>query len=135
MFLAITNTMSWIIAIVLGIVLGLLIASNKSKEYDKNIIYLIPEEFRLNMRKGQLLDIRKDEAYNAGHINGSRNFPKRSSFQNLHLLRIDQAVFLYGQTDRGTIRSVAKKFVRKGYKPIYVLKGGLKGWEFPLKTK
>ncbi len=134
MFIAITNTLSWVIAIVLGIVLGLLIASNKGKEYDKNIIFLVPEEFRNNMRKGQLLDIRKEESFDAGRINGSRNFPGRSAFQNLHQLRTDQAVFLYADSDWGKIRRVAKKFVRKGYKPVYILRGGFANWEFNVKT-
>ncbi len=127
-----TSITTWLIPIALGIILGLLIASRKNNDYTK-IIYLEPEEFRLNMRKGQLLDIRKDDEFKKGRINGSRNFPKRSAFQNLHLLRNDQAIFLYADKDHGMIKSVAKKFIKKGYSPVYILKGGFENWEFTVK--
>ena len=85
------------------------------------------------MRKGQLLDLRGENDFSSERINGSRNFPKRSLFQSLSKIRRDQAVFLYDKTGSGLVRSVAKKLIRKGYRPIYVLKGGLDTWTFPLK--
>jgi len=129
MFLALSDVMNWALPISLGLLIGYFIAT-RDKSSGDSIIYMEAEEFRSNMRKGQLVDIRKEEQYSESKINGSRNFPKRQLLQNLFKIRADQAVFIYADTDRGTIRSVAKKLVKKGYKPIYILKGGFTNWPF-----
>jgi len=129
MFLALSDVMQWALPISLGLLIGYFIAT-RDKSGGDNIIYMEAEEFRSNMRKGQLIDVRTEEQYNESKILGSRNFPKRQLLQNLFKIRTDQAVFLYADTDRGTIRSVAKKLVKKGYKPIYILKGGFTNWPF-----
>lgn len=129
MFLALSDVMQWALPISLGLLIGYFIAT-RDKSGGDNIIYMEAEEFRSNMRKGQLIDVRSEEQYNESKILGSRNFPKRQLLQNLFKIRTDQAVFLYADTDRGTIRSVAKKLVKKGYKPIYILKGGFTNWPF-----
>lgn len=123
----------WIWPIVLGISLGLLIAYARNRKGKGSYLLLDAEEFRKNMRRGQLIDIRPEDAYQEEKINGSRNYPKKQVFQNLYLLRTDQPIFLYGQADNGPVKSVAKKLLRKGYYPVYVLKGGLKDWPFPKK--
>lgn len=129
MFLALSDVMNWALPISLGLLIGYFIAT-RDKSSGESIIYMDAEEFRSNMRKGQLVDIRKEEQYSESKINGSRNFPKRQLLQNLFKIRTDQAVFLYADTDRGTIRRVAKKLAKKGYKPIYILKGGFTNWPF-----
>lgn len=129
MFLALSDVMQWALPISLGLLIGYFIAT-RDKSGGDNIIYMEAEEFRSNMRKGQLIDVRTEEQYNESKILGSRNFPKRQLLQNLFKIRTDQAVFLYADTDRGTIRRVAKKLVKKGYKPIYILKGGFTNWPF-----
>jgi rhodanese-related sulfurtransferase len=130
MFLAIKD---WLWPILLGTSLGLLLAYLRNRRSSGTIIYLEAEEFRKNMRRGQLIDVRNEEDYKQEKINGSRNYPKKSIFQNLYLLRADQPVFIYGQTDKGLTTRVGKKLKRKGYRPVYVLKGGLKDWPFPKK--
>ncbi|MFO7969299.1 MAG: rhodanese-like domain-containing protein [Bacillota bacterium] len=130
MFLAITE---WILPVVLGLSLGLLIAFSKNKKKQGGLLYLDPEEFRKNMRRGQLIDIRSEEDYNKEKINGSRNYPKKSIFQNLYLIRADQPIFLYHDKDSGLVKKVGKKLMRKGYNPVYVLKGGLDNWPFKKK--
>ena len=85
------------------------------------------------MRRGQLIDIRPKDDYQKEKINGSRNYPKKDVFQNLYLIRSDQPIFLYGQHDQGLVKKVGNKLMRKGYQPIYVLKGGLESWPFPKK--
>ncbi len=132
MFLA--SVLEWILPIGIGLLVGVLISTRKKFDYSK-IIELTPEEFRLNMRKGQLLDIRTEELYKSKKINGSRNFPKKSVFQNMHKLRKDQAVFLYDESNSYLARTVAKKFIKKGFRPIYLLKGGLDSWPFNLKEE
>jgi len=123
----------WIWPIVLGISLGLLIAYARNKKDKGSYLLLEADEFRKNMRRGQLIDIRPEDAYNQEKINGSRNYPKKQVFQNLYLLRTDQPIFLYGSKDNGTVKKVAKKMLRKGYYPVYVLKGGLEDWPYPKK--
>lgn len=130
MFLAIND---WLWPILLGTSLGLVLAFLRNRKSSGQIIYLDSEEFRKNMRRGQLIDIRKENDYKEEKINGSRNYPKKTVFQNLYLLRADQPIFLYGETDKGPVSSVGKKLKRKGYQPVYVLKGGLKDWPFPKK--
>ncbi len=129
MFLATTDFMSWAIPIAVGLFIGYLIATRGKGNKDK-IMSMEAEEFRANMRKGQLIDIRKVEAFENERINGSRNFPGRDVFANLFKLRNDQAVFLYANKDRGTIRTVANKLVKKGYMPVYILKGGFDTWPY-----
>lgn len=123
----------WLWPILLGTSLGLLLAYFRNRRSKGTLIFLEAEEFRKNMRRGQLIDIRKASDYNNEKINGSRNYPKRTIFANLFLLRADQPVFIYGDTDKGVVRAVAKKLKRKGYNPVYVLKDGLNNWPFPKK--
>ena len=129
MFLAEFNITEWILPISLGILVGALIAFKRNSGSVK-LIYLNPEEFRANMRKGQLIDIRDKEAYEKEKINGSRNFPKRELLGNLFKIRADQPVFLYGDTDKGKVKAVGKKLMKKGYRPVYVLKDGFLNWPF-----
>jgi rhodanese-related sulfurtransferase len=134
MFLATTSIWSWILPIGLGLVFGLLIALRKNHDY-KQIILLSAEDFRKNMRKGQLIDIRKSSEFEIKKISGSRNFQKMSLFASLHKIRKDQPIFLYDDTNALHLRAVARKLIRKGYHPVYVLKLGLTGWTYPLKEE
>lgn len=133
MFLALTNVLNWVLPIVLGLFIGYLIATRRGEGTKDAILSLEAEEFRLNMRKGQLIDIRKDDLYKDGHINGARNFSKREILQNLFKLRKDQAIFLYDQNESSKVKSLARKLVKKEYKPIYILKGGFDNWSFIVK--
>lgn len=131
-FLAETNVWQWILPIALGLMVGVLFSMRRKHDYSQ-VIILEAEEFRQNMRKGQLVDIRKEEDYKARKINGSRNYPKGSIFQNLSRFRKDQAIFIYDEAQTAAIKSLAKKLIRKGFRPVYILKGGLKDWNFTLK--
>jgi rhodanese-related sulfurtransferase len=129
MFLTDSGITSYILPIVLGIGIGLLFAFRKNSKSLK-ITYLTAEDFRSNMRKGQLVDIRSKEDFTKERINGSRNYPNKDIFQSLHLFRADQPVFLYANSDKGTVKTVAKKLLKKGFKPVYVLIGGLDNWPY-----
>ena len=133
MLLALTDVLNWVLPIGLGLFIGFLLATRNKSDTKNNLITLEPEEFRNNMRKGQLIDIRNELDYKAGHINGSRNFPKREILASLFKLRADQAVFLYGSTDKGQVKRLASKLIRKGYHPVYILKGGFENWSFTVK--
>jgi len=129
MFLATEDLLSWAVPIAIGLFIGYLIATRGKGKSDQ-VMTMEAEEFRANTRKGQLVDIRKSDKFETEKINGSRNFPGRDVFAGLFKLRNDQAIFLYSDSDKGAIKSVAKKLVKKGYMPVYILKGGFKEWSF-----
>ena len=130
-----SDVMGWLLPISLGILLGVFLATRKNKGEKEQIIVLDAEEFRKNMRKGQLIDIRPEENFQEKRINGSRNFPKKAIFSSLHQIRDDQPIFIYDDTQRGLVGRVAKKLLKKGYRPVYVLRDGLEEWPFPVKKK
>jgi len=130
MFLAIQDVLNWLLPVLLGLFIGFLIATRKNSNVGDNVVTMSPEEFSQNMRKGQLIDIRSEDDFHSGKILGSRNFPKRSILGSLFKLRNDQAVFIYGNSDHGQISHVAKKLVKKGYRPVYILKGGIENWPY-----
>lgn len=92
------------------------------------------EEFKEIMRKGQIIDVREKDAFDAGHILGARNIPY-STFKQVHSsLRKDLPVFLYDQKKTLSIRS-ANILRKNGYTDIYILKGGYNGWTGKIKKK
>ncbi len=124
----------WLLPISVGLFAGVLISTRKRVDLTQ-LVTLDPEEFRLNMRKGQLVDIRKEEDYKKSKVNGSRNFPKRSIFSQIHKMRKDQAVFIIGSVKGINPKSVAKKLIKKGFRPVYILRGGIENWPFILKEE
>ena len=125
--------MDWrllIIAIILGIILGLFIMM--CRESKKAVVNLSEKEFVENMRKGQLVDLRKKEEFDQGHINGARNIPFVMLTRNPGKLRRDLPIYLY--CEKGKIcKRAALVLYGKGYENIYQLEGGLTNWTGPLK--
>lgn len=125
--------MDWrllIIAIILGIILGLFIMMRR--ESKKAVVNLSEKEFVENMRKGQLVDLRKKEEFDQGHINGARNIPFVMLTRNPGKLRRDLPIYLY--CEKGKVcRRAALVLYGKGYENIYQLEGGLTNWTGPLK--
>ena len=125
--------MDWrllIIAIILGIILGLFIMMRR--ESKKAVVNLSEKEFVENMRKGQLVDLRKKEEFDQGHINGARNIPFVMLTRNPGKLRRDLPIYLY--CEKGKVcKRAAVVLYGKGYENIYQLEGGLTNWTGPLK--
>lgn len=125
--------MDWrllIIAIILGIILGLFIMMRR--ESKKAVVNLSEKEFVENMRKGQLVDLRKKEEFDQGHINGARNIPFVMLTRNPGKLRRDLPIYLY--CEKGKVcKCAALVLYGKGYENIYQLEGGLTNWTGPLK--
>ena len=115
----------WSIAIaaVLGLGLGWLMMRNRDADFSR-ISILNREDFIGNMRKGQLVDIRKTAEYEEDRIKGARNFHPRQLTAKVSRLRKDQPVYLYCQNGKKSKR-VAKNLIRKNYHLVYVLDGGL----------
>ena len=125
--------MDWrllMIAIILGIILGLFIMMRR--ESKKAVVSLSEKEFVENMRKGQLVDLRKKEEFDQGHINGARNIPFVMLTRNPGKLRRDLPIYLY--CEKGKVcKRAALVLYGKGYENIYQLEGGLTNWTGPLK--
>ncbi|MFP4078955.1 MAG: rhodanese-like domain-containing protein [Candidatus Izemoplasmataceae bacterium] len=120
--------MEQFIGIVLPLLAGFMIgyilwrAHQKSPDAVKELEW---DDFRRTMRKGQLVDIRKKEKAEKDKIKGARVFsPGRLKSKYQTKVPKDQAVYLYCDNGRKSKR-VAKTLARKGFKEIYVLKGGL----------
>ncbi len=128
------TVIEWLAPVAGGLLIGLLYATRKTVD-PSQLIMLDVEDFRLNMRKGQLIDIRSEADFLQKHISGARNFPKKSIVSNLSKLRADQAVFIVGYPPKAATYSLAKKLYKKGLHPIYILKHGLDDWKYPLKEE
>jgi len=100
----------------------------------RNVKFLNEDEFALGMRKGQLIDVRKKDEFNQGHINGSRNIPLGMLIKSISKLRNDQPVYLVCASDKVSKRATML-LVSKNFTNIYALKGGITNWGKPLKTK
>ena len=117
---------SAIIAIVLGVGIGLLIVARKN--VDHSTIHIInKKDFRSNMRKGQLIDVRKKDEYNQNKIKGARNFKVGQISGKFSKLRRDQSIYIYCNNGRKSHRA-AKKMTKQGFKNIYVLKDGFNNY-------
>lgn len=126
--------MNWpllIVAILLGLVIGLWITMRR--EAKKSVKNLNETEFVDQMRKGQLIDLRKKEEFEQGHINGARNIPFALLTRNPGRLRKDLPIYLY--CEKGKVSKRAALVLHgKGYENIYQLEGGLTTWTGPLKA-
>ncbi|MDO4813894.1 MAG: rhodanese-like domain-containing protein [Gemella sp.] len=91
-------------------------------------------EFKQNIRKVQLIDIREKTEFTYAHINGARNIPfSQLSFKYSSLLK-DKPIYLCDKN--GALAPRAAYTLKKhGYTDIYMLKNGLQSWEENLKTK
>lgn len=90
------------------------------------------EEFRKNLRKVQLIDVRENDEYNAGHILGARNIPFFEIKQRHVELRKDQPIYLYEDGKYAAYRA-AIQLKKHGFEDLYVLKDGFKKWEGRIK--
>lgn len=92
------------------------------------------EEFKQNMRRSQIVDVRGKDEFDAGHILGARNIPYLQMKQRVNELRKDQPIYLYDEKKAlsGKAAIVLKK---EGYKDLYILKGGYADWDGKIKRK
>lgn len=92
------------------------------------------DEFKQNMRKAQIVDVRGKDDFDAGHILGARNMPYMQMKQRAGELRNDQPIYLYD--DKKTMSYRAALLLKKqGYNDLYVLKDGYEKWDGKIKRK
>ncbi|WP_017472297.1 rhodanese-like domain-containing protein [Amphibacillus jilinensis] len=98
----------------------------------KIITTLTESEFKEGYRKAQLIDVREQKEYDAGHIWGARNIPVTQLKQRQKELRKDMPLYLYCQSGSRSSRA-AWLLYKNGYKELYDLKGGFKQWKGKIK--
>ena len=124
---------TWMIILIVAVVIILLFLLNGYRNM-RNVTSLPEEEFKKNLRKVQLIDLREKEKYEYGHIMGARNIPMMNFSMKMNSLRKDQPIYLYDQNGRLPIRA-AKMLRKKGYTDIYMLKNGISKWTGKIKSK
>lgn len=90
------------------------------------------EDFKKNLRKVQLIDVREKDEYDVGHILGARNIPFYEIKQRYVELRKDQPIYLYEDGKYAAYRA-AIQLKKNGFEDLYVLKDGYKNWEGRIK--
>jgi len=114
------------------VILGIVFISRRSLK--KSSTRLTEQEFAAVMRKGQLIDVRKKDDFEQGHINGSRNIPLAMLTKSMSRLRGDQPIYLVCADGKLSQRA-AVVLTSKNFTQIYSLDGGISAWSKPLKTK
>ncbi len=124
------------ILITIGVILVVLIAyiGINAMRLKKAVTNLTQEQFIEGYRKAQLIDVREQKEFDAGHILGARNVPSTALRQRSKEIRPDLPVYLYCQNTGRSAR--AALFLKKrGFNQIYQLEGGFRNWTGKIKTK
>lgn len=100
----------------------------------KAVTELNQEAFQQGLRKAQVIDLREKADYDYGHVNGARNIPMTMFRQRYQGLRKDQPIYLIDANGIASYRA-ARTLKKKGYKELYMLKGGYKKWTGKIKSK
>ncbi|MGG2073239.1 rhodanese-like domain-containing protein [Lysinibacillus irui] len=124
------------ILITIGVVLVVIIAyiGIKALRLKKAVTNLTQEQFIEGYRKAQLIDVREQKEFDAGHILGARNVPSTTLRQRYKEIRPDLPVYLYCQ-NTGRSSRAALFLKKRGYNQIYQLQGGFKTWTGKIKAK
>ncbi len=118
---------SLIISVVAGLGIGLIIMFSKNQDFS-NVFVINLKDFTANMRKGQLIDVRKKIIDEKDKINGSRHFVPRKIRSKKVNLRKDLSVYLYCKNGKLSKR-IAKKLSKNGFKNLYVLSQGYENYK------
>ncbi|MBM3926833.1 MAG: sulfurtransferase, partial [SAR202 cluster bacterium] len=77
-----------------------------------------------------LIDVRTEEEYRKGHISGFRWFPGGQAVQRSDDVgAVRDGVIIFACDGRARASVTASWFRQMGYPNVYVLQGGVKGWE------
>lgn len=126
-----SNVMIIAIIVLLAVIAWMLLNFFLNK---KAVTELNQEDFQQGLRKAQVIDLREKADYDYGHINGARNIPMTMFRQRYQGLRKDQPIYLIDANGIASYRA-ARTLKKKGYKELYMLKGGYKKWTGKIKSK
>lgn len=86
------------------------------------------DEFRKDIRRVQLIDVRDTADFDVGHILGARNIPYLELKQRYVELRRDQPIYLYEQGEYLAYKA-AIDLKKQGFEDLFVLKEGFETWD------
>ena len=89
-------------------------------------------EFKKDIRRVQLIDVRDRDEYDAGHILGARSIPFFELKQRHVELRNDQPIYLYADREYSAYRA-AIELKKLEFEELFVLKGGYEDWDGRIK--
>ena len=92
------------------------------------------DEFKAGMKKAQVIEIKKKNEFDSGHILGARNIPFTVLTNSFSAFRKDQPIYLYDTRKSLSIRA-ANKLRKEGFTNVYILKEGYEGWSGKTKKK
>jgi rhodanese-related sulfurtransferase len=118
-------------AILFGLIIYMLVTLLRTR---KAVTALSQEEFISGYRKAQLIDVREQKDFDAGHILGARNIPFTQFSQRYKEIRPDKPVYLYDQNGSRSGRA-ALYLKKRGYGQLHMLQGGFRQWTGKVKTK
>ncbi len=89
---------------------------------------LTNEEFKEDIRKAQVIDVREKDEFKRKHILGARSLPYSQFKQRMNELRKDQPIYLYEENKMLSLRA-GLKLKENGFEDIYYLKDGFSNWD------
>lgn len=95
---------------------------------------LTNDEFKEDMRKAQIIDVRERDEFKRRHILGARNLPYTQLKQRMNELRKDQPIYIYEDNKTLALRT-ALKLKENGFEDLYYLKDGFTDWDGRTKGK
>src|SRR5690606_28036268 len=102
------------------------------KDEDPKITVITPEEMQIFLEADnvQLIDVRSQEQFNKGHIEGAQNidFLSPTFFEDISKLDKDKPVYLYCNSGKRSA-NCAEKMIEIGFVKIYDLEGGISKWK------
>ncbi|GLB46785.1 sulfurtransferase [Philodulcilactobacillus myokoensis] len=90
--------------------------------------FLSQNDFEAGKRKAQIIDLREEKTFKAGHILGARNMPYSTLRTFYSGIRNDLPVYLYDQGKAISMRA-ALLLHKKGYHKLFILKDGYRNWD------
>lgn len=97
----------------------------------------VAETVKMMNAGGQLLDLRGNDAFHAGHILGARNIPADELAAKAGSLNKAEPLILCCDTGTSSQRAAAV-LKKQGFEKLFNLRGGIRAWQqenLPLKKK
>jgi rhodanese-related sulfurtransferase len=112
------------------VVLVAVIAVYEMRARSESLLSVSPQELIRLMNQGALvLDLRPQEQYQAGHLEGARNMSSEQIVKAADTLKRhkEKAVVVYD--DSGSLGGAAvRQLAAQGFKRVFSLRGGLAAW-------
>jgi rhodanese-related sulfurtransferase len=126
--LAYTSHNPWPVALAVITFLAVLFYELRLRQ--QNVASLAPQEAIRMMNQGAtLLDLRPQQEYADGHINGARHFDAAQILEASDSLKRYKERPLILCCDRGSVAAAAMRtLTRQGFTKVFTLRGGLTAW-------